>query len=61
MSGKKVVISALVGIAVGALLGILFAPSKGKETRQKFHDKGKDFADKLKKKYKHCEVEEEEV
>ena len=39
------------GLAVGAILGILFAPDKGSETRKKIADKGKDYADDLKSKY----------
>ena len=33
------------GVAAGAILGILFAPDKGSETRRKISDKGKDYAD----------------
>ena len=36
------------GIAIGGLLGVLFAPDKGSETRQKIADTGKKMADKLK-------------
>lgn len=34
--------------AVGALLGVLFAPDKGTETRRKISKQGKDVADDLK-------------
>jgi len=46
----KVVLGLLGGVAVGALLGILFAPDKGSKTRQKILDKGQDYADDIKSK-----------
>ncbi len=42
-SGMKVFISFLFGAAVGAGLGMLFAPQSGKETRRKI----KEFSDKV--------------
>ena len=44
----NVVIGALAGIAVGAMLGVLFAPETGVETRKKIFKKSKDSADALK-------------
>ena len=51
MSKINVVIGALAGIAVGALLGVLFAPDKGTETRKKISKKSKDSSEALKQKF----------
>lgn len=50
MSNGKVVLGVLAGLAAGAVLGILFAPDKGDETRKKIVKKGKDLTDDLKHK-----------
>ena len=47
MSTGKVLLGLLAGVATGALLGILFAPEKGCETRKKIAKKGKDYANGL--------------
>lgn len=44
---QKVVVAAASGAVVGALTGILFAPAKGKETRQQIADKATDIKDNL--------------
>jgi gas vesicle protein len=47
MSAGKIVSAVLAGVAVGAVLGILFAPDKGSVTRGSIAKKSKDFADGL--------------
>ncbi|MES2543256.1 MAG: YtxH domain-containing protein [Bacteroidota bacterium] len=51
MSTGKVLLGALAGVATGAILGILFAPDKGSNTRKKIAKKGLDTAEGLKAKY----------
>lgn len=51
MSTDKVILGTVVGLAVGGILGILFAPEKGSVIRQQIMDKGTDYADELKSKY----------
>lgn len=50
MSTGKLVSGLLAGIAVGSILGILFAPEKGSETRNKISDKRNEFMGNLKSK-----------
>lgn len=47
MKNSDVVVGVLGGLAVGALLGILFAPDKGSNTRRKIAQKGNDLKDNL--------------
>jgi len=47
MSSGKVLLGVLAGVAVGATLGILFAPDKGSSTRSKISKKGHDYAEEL--------------
>ena len=51
MKPNKVVLGVIGGVAVGAILGVLFAPHKGSKTRKKILNKGKDYADELKSKF----------
>lgn len=47
----KLIGALLVGAAIGAGLGILFAPDKGSETRKKIMRKGEDIQDDLTDKF----------
>lgn len=51
MSKGRVLLGVLAGLAAGTVLGILFAPAKGSETRRKISDKGNEFSENLKKKF----------
>lgn len=47
---SKVLVGLLVGIAAGAALGLLFAPEKGSDTRDKLSESLKDLGDSIKDK-----------
>ena len=51
MNSGKIVLCVLAGVAVGAVLGILFAPDKGIETRKKISRKSEDAVDEIAEKF----------
>ena len=51
MNSGKVFLGMLAGVAAGALLGVLFAPDKGSDTRKKITGKTDDLTDALKDKF----------
>jgi gas vesicle protein len=51
MNSGKVFLGVLAGVAVGAVLGILFAPDKGSKTRRKISQKKDDFVDEMENKF----------
>lgn len=50
MKANKIALGVLGGIATGAVLGILFAPAKGADTRKKILKKSNNYADEFKDK-----------
>lgn len=51
MGSGKVLLGVLAGVAVGATLGILFAPDKGSSTRKKISRKADDYSEELEEKF----------
>jgi len=51
MRSGKLLLGVLAGFAVGAALGVLFAPDKGWNTRKRISKKGEDLADDLREKF----------
>ena len=47
MSSGKILLGVLAGVAAGAMLGILFAPDNGWNTRKRIVKKSEDYADEL--------------
>ena len=49
MSTTKLLAGIALGIAAGAIVGVLFAPDKGSKTRKKIAEKGEDILEGFKK------------
>ncbi len=49
---SKMLIALGTGLTIGGVLGVLFAPDKGSETRRKLSEKGKKLSAKVKEKMK---------
>ncbi|BDB51756.1 YtxH domain-containing protein [Flavobacterium ammonificans] len=50
MESNKVVVGVIAGVAIGALVGVLFAPAKGSKTRKKVMNKATAYKDELQSK-----------
>ena len=53
MKTSNVVLGVITGAAVGALIGVLFAPDKGSNTRNKIYKKGENWMGEAKGKVDH--------
>ena len=51
MSTKSLLIGVASGLVAGAVIGILFAPHKGRVTRRKIRNQSEDYAEAVKDKF----------
>jgi gas vesicle protein len=50
MKRESILLGLLGGLALGAVLGILFAPDKGERTRERLRRKGEEYLDEVREK-----------
>ena len=50
-NSTKILAAAALGVVAGSLIGMLFAPDKGQETRKKVANKGKDMMNKINREF----------
>lgn len=51
MNTGRMILSIAIGVAAGAVIGVLLAPEKGSETRRKISERSNEYADGLKTKF----------
>ncbi|GAJ10645.1 unnamed protein product [marine sediment metagenome] len=58
-SAIEITLSFLLGTATGFILGVLFAPASGEETRKKIQEQASKSGEKIKESYEHVSQEAE--
>jgi hypothetical protein len=58
---SKILIALGAGLVAGTIIGVLFAPDKGSETRKKITDSGKKLSDKITSKIKEYNQKKEKA
>lgn len=58
-SAIEITLSFLLGTATGFILGVLFAPASGEETRKKIQEQASKSGEKIKESYEHVSREAE--
>ena len=48
---NRILVALGIGVAVGSILGVLFAPNKGTETRRKIADTSEELTNKIKNRF----------
>ncbi|MBK8245655.1 MAG: YtxH domain-containing protein [Saprospiraceae bacterium] len=51
MKTNKLAVGLLVGLSIGGIVGVLFAPKKGSKLRKKMFNKGSELTESLKSKF----------